>query len=74
MKTSIDDIHHDIDQACSIVSQLVEGGLDPFSSRKAEMTMGALVVAQAALEEAEAYWSGTKKVPRKKPRRRGVGQ
>ena len=42
----------DLQQALSLVTLLAEGGIDPFSSPRAQATLEAVCLAQEALEEA----------------------
>ncbi len=64
------EVTRQIDHALAAVTSLVEGGIDPFQSRRAEVTLRTLLDAQERLEIAYKLWTGVVKARAKPPRPR----
>ena len=72
MTPASDPITQAIQHALSLVTSLVEGGVDPFASQRGEATVQALCMAQEALEEAVRHWGQRPGRTAGRPRTKGV--
>jgi len=60
-----DEIAQRIAEALACVNDLIEGGIDPFVSTKAKLTMASLILAQEHLENAFSLWTNPPRTRKK---------